>query len=300
MASLHGYEIATDLPLEGACATPGVRGELRLDGAEAVALLASPAELTAVRLDAEGEPAFALARVAEGPIVWDRQRGAFGLEPALARIAAAPAGPAGGWSHLVASVAVPLLLAERDELGLHASAVLGPRGAVLFCGPSGRGKSSAALLASAAGATAVLADDAMVITDLGDGPVTWPGGGRLWVDDRAVAGAEGAADADARPAGRAARQSLSVDGVGPGPFPIAVIAILGERGQEPLVRRVDPADALPRLVPCLVHAGNREALRAAFTRLATTLERVPAWAVSLPDRVTEAREAMTEILRAEP
>jgi hypothetical protein len=274
-----------------------VRGELRLDGADAAALLASPGELTALRLDPQGQPAFALARAAGGPIVWDRPRGVFGLEPALARIAAAPGGRAAGWSHLVASVAVPLLLAERDELALHASAVLDRGGAVLFCGPSGRGKSSAALLASAAGATAVLADDAMVITDGADRPVTWPGGGRLWVDDHALAGAEGAEDADARAAGRAARQSLSVDGTGPGPFPIASIAVLGERGHEPLARRLDPADALAALVPCLIHTGDVAALRAAFTRLAGVLEHVPAWAVSLPARMTAAREAMADVLR---
>jgi hypothetical protein len=297
MASLHGYEIATDLPLEGACATPGVRGELRLDRDESADLLASTAELTALRLDPEGEPAFALARAAERPIIWDRQRGIYALEPTITQITAAPGGRAPGWSHLVASVAVPLLLAERDELALHASAVLDRGGAVLFCGPSGRGKSSAALLAAAAGATAVLADDAMVITDGRDRPVTWPGGGRLWVDDQALAGAEGAEDADDRATGRAARLALSVDGAGPGPFPIAAIAVLGERGHEPLARRLDPADALAALVPCLIHTGDVAALRAAFTRLAGVLEHVPAWTVSLPDRVPAAREAMADVLR---
>src|SRR5919108_3971030 len=104
MASLHGYEISTELPLEGACASRGVRGELRLDGAEAVDLLAASAELTTLRLSPQGEPAFALARAAGGPVVWDGLRGVFALEPALARIAAAPGGRAAGWSHLVASV----------------------------------------------------------------------------------------------------------------------------------------------------------------------------------------------------
>ena len=73
---------------------------------------------------------------------------------------------------------------QRGMLPLHASAVATPRGAALFVGPVGAGKSTLAATLAAQG-FALIADDLSVITPGADGrPVVWPGVPRLglWPD----------------------------------------------------------------------------------------------------------------------
>lgn len=69
---------------------------------------------------------------------------------------------------------LPLALHRQGLLVLHASAVLGPSGAIAFLGPKGAGKSTVALALHRRGA-AVLADDALAV-DPDASPVgAWPG-----------------------------------------------------------------------------------------------------------------------------
>ena len=56
------------------------------------------------------------------------------------------------WEHRLVSVAVPLLLAERGDIALHAAAVARGDRAVAFAGASTRGKSTLAVAAAACGA----------------------------------------------------------------------------------------------------------------------------------------------------
>lgn len=65
-------------------------------------------------------------------------------------------------NHLLVDQIWPRILAHRGELVLHAAAVLGPNGAILFVGESGRGKSTLAASLHQRG-FALLGDDAIVI-----------------------------------------------------------------------------------------------------------------------------------------
>lgn len=295
MGSLHGHELEADFALEGTCAAPGPRGAVALEKRDGATPLDRPAELTALRVDPNGTPTFAIARAGDRQLVWDSLRGTFLADAASMTVTAAPLGHSAGWAHLLATVVVPLLLVERGGLALHASSALGPGGAVLFCGPSGRGKSTAAYLAWKAGALA-LADDAAMLDWDSQAPVTWPGGARLWVNERALSRDHDPGESGARTADRAERRALSVDGAGPGPFPIAAIVILDERGRQSLARPLTAVEALPLLVPCLVHSGGPEPLRASFRRLAAALERIPAWSVSLPEGAVAGQRAIAEVL----
>ncbi len=59
--------------------------------------------------------------------------------------------------------------------------------------------------------------------------------------------------------------------------------LLGERGAELEVERLEPSLALALLTPNLIHSGTRASIAAAFARLATLLRSVPATRVALPD-----------------
>ena len=62
-------------------------------------------------------------------VVWCERSGTFAMDVAAGAIETevGPGGPA-EWEHRLACVAIPLLLAERGDLALHASAVATPAG----------------------------------------------------------------------------------------------------------------------------------------------------------------------------
>jgi hypothetical protein len=160
----------------------------------------------------------------------------------------------------------------RGDLVLHASAVeLGGR-AVLFCGPTLRGKSTLARALGEAGCR-VLGEDGIAIGLGGDRPTAFPGarGVRVRSHDRGGDGHR--------------RASLVADpGAGePLPCPVGAIVLLGERGDALEVEPLEAAQALALLTPNLIHSGGRAAIGATFARLATLLCSVPAFRVSLPD-----------------
>lgn len=75
---------------------------------------------------------------------------------------------------LIASFAVPLVLNAHDVLVLHASTVAKNGRALVVCGPSGSGKSSALVRMVDAGWQAVT-EDVCAIDLRGDAPMVWPG-----------------------------------------------------------------------------------------------------------------------------
>ena len=105
-----------------------------------------------------------LARTGDGPLVDCRAAGMFSVEPAArrVRVAAAPGCSPAVLEHRIVATAVPLLASEMGDAVLHASAVVGGDGAVLFCGPSGRGKST---LARASGLPVLAEDGAVLVSD---------------------------------------------------------------------------------------------------------------------------------------
>jgi hypothetical protein len=94
--------------------------------------------------------------------------------------------------HLLIDQVVPLVLAHRGRLVLHASAVETPAGAVALLGPAGAGKSTLTASFGVHGAR-LLADDALVVDDGGDEWLARPAyaGVRVWPDVAAVLHAGG-------------------------------------------------------------------------------------------------------------
>lgn len=265
MGSIFGYDVVSNLPFRRLSDVAGARGRIHVVRADR-SLLDKTGELTAWH-DGSAGAGFALARSEGTLIAWCGATGEYEIDASDATVRCN--GGAGGdaWEHRIGTMAIPLLLAERGDLALHAAGV-GFRGrAVLFAGPSGRGKSTLALAASKAGHP-VLSEDGVTI-DPDDEQL------RIWPGLRGVR----AATPGARkgfielPAEREARE----------PLPLGVICVLGERGERLEIKPVSPSAAVPALVPSLIHSGEPAALARAFALLAQVLARVPAYRVSLPD-----------------
>lgn len=275
MGSLFGHTVASELPLARLNPVPGVRGSL-----EVLRAVADPldrhAELTA--WSEQSGQRFAVARGSDGELVVAcTATGSWLLEPPKGVIHAAPregADPV-AVEHRLVSAMVPLLLAERGDLVVHASAVETPSGAVLFAGPSGRGKSTTVAALSRAGMP-VLAEDGLALGLTEAGALAWAGARGIRL--KGPGDAAGAAAAD-YPAGLAA-DSGAVAAQG---LPVAAVVVLGERGPEIAVQRLSPGEAAAAMAPNLFHRGGPEALRPAFASLARLAGSVPAFRASLPD-----------------
>ncbi len=295
MSHLHGYSLSgrprPSLAVPGA----GPLGVIVLEPAAEAELLGAPGELVMMRADARGA-AFAIARRGDAVVVWGRSRGTFEIDPARLRFRTDPGDRPDAWAHQLATVALPLALAERGAAAIHASGFAGPRGAVLLAGPSGRGKSTTSLLASSLG-FAPLADDAAVFEPARGGPIrVFAGGAGFWATPRAAAAAGGTDDAGLAD-GRAERRIFRGGAEPPaGAVPVAAIAVLAERRPRLSIERLEPATALQRLVPALLHVGDRVALERSFTALAGVLERVPAWEVAMPQGLDRSRAELRALI----
>lgn len=301
MAHLHGYEIAGEPRSPLLSAGAGARGRLRLESADA-GLLSRRGRLTVLREDRAGA-SFAVARHPSGFIVWGRRGGAFDAEPETGRIRCERGGAsAEAWGHQLGTVVVPLLLAERGAPALHAAALRTDAGAVVLTGPSGRGKSTTAMLGAAAG-HAPLADDAVVFHRGDRGPEIEAGGAGLWTTPRAgavldsPAGIATVPEPAAAKDDRGARRIHGAELAQPsGPTPVAAIVVLAERGARLEVDVLSPAAALQRLAAAMLHVGDLAAMQRSFRALAAVLERVPCFEATLPEGLAEARPAVSDLL----
>jgi energy-coupling factor transporter ATP-binding protein EcfA2 len=203
-------------------------------------------------------------------------------------------GPLAFWEHRLGSTIVPLLLAERDDLSLHAATVLVGGRAVLLCGPPGRGKSTLAAAMARRG-HAVASEDGTVISDVESDPWVWPGqfGVRVTGAAMRALGREPPSD---QPEGKFRRL---IEDRGEDPLPPAVpaaVVLLRERGGPALeARRLDPVAALPAVAPHAFYGGP-ERLEITLDRVARLVERVPVWAVRLPDELSRLGECAETIL----
>jgi hypothetical protein len=197
--------------------------------------------------------------------------GSFLLQPEVARVVVDSAGgDAQLLEHRVASSAVCTLLSGRSDLVLHAAAVEVGGRAVVFCGPTLRGKSTLARALGEAGCR-LIGEDGVAIELGGARAVVHPGA-------RGVRVRRGGANDVSR------TELLPDPGPGePGPSPVASIVLLGVRGTRFTAESLPAARALALLTPNLIHSGGRAAIATAFQRLATLLGSVPAFSVSLPD-----------------
>jgi hypothetical protein len=288
VGSLFGHAVASELPLARLNQVPGTRGSLRVVRATGDPLERN-GELTAwsERLGQR----FAVAR-GDGDqlVVYCSVTGSWLLDPAEGVIHAAPlpGADAAAVEHRIVSVMAPLLLAERGDLVVHASAVETPAGVVLFAGPSGRGKSTTVAALSRSGMP-VLAEDGLALELTEAGAMAWAGARGIRL--KGPGEAAGAAAAE-YPAG------LEHDGAQApaGGRPVAALVVLDERSDRLNVRRLSPPEAAAAMAPNLFHRGGPEALRPAFASLARLAGSVPGFRASLPDDLSALATAAPRLV----
>ncbi len=271
MRSLYGFEVKSELPLRRLNATAGTRGELTVE--LAVEPLGAPEqEPTGSLVTGDGRRWFASYELDGGECLLQMPpTGSFLLQPDRGRIVVdSGGGDPQVLEHRIASSAICTLLSKRDDLVLHAAAVEADGRAVVFCGPTLRGKSTLARALGEAGCR-LLGEDGIAIELGAAGPIAHPGARGV-----RMRGGDGS--------GSSRTDLLPDPGPGePGPCPVAAVVLLEERGAEFSAKSLPPARALALLTPNLIHSGGRPAIATAFQRLATLLGSVPAFGVSLAD-----------------
>jgi hypothetical protein len=292
MGSLYGYEIASDVPMDRLQPAPGARGSIRIERT-IDQLLDIQGELTAWHewpaLDGEG---FALARTEQGVAAWCSATGTYLIDPVAGTIRSQPLGRDENWEHRIGTTVLPLLLAERGDLVVHASAVVADGRAVLFCGPSERGKSTLALALGTLGYP-ILSEDGGVVEIDGEQHVVWPGPRGVRVSGEA---AQAAGHAEAGADSRRVVHSLAPESEATGPAPLGALVMLEERGPQLTIERLDRADALIALVPSLLHSGGTDALRPAFSRAADLAAKAPVFRASMPDDLSAIEAAASDLI----
>ena len=270
MGSLYGFEVESELELRRLNRAPGVRGTLRVVTARAQ--LAEPDREPVDTLEDEsGRRWYASYETGDGYLLSLPPTASFLLEAEERRVTVdLGEDDLGLLEHRLASSAICTLLSMCGDLVLHASAVTADGGAVVFCGPTGRGKSTLARVLGEAG-HGVLGEDGVAISMGESVPVVYPG-------------ARGIRVRGLDPNGGPHTELV------PDPAPgraktcrVAAVVLLGDRGRAFAVEPLEPPRALALLTSHLVHSGSREEIAAAFERLARLLHTVPAFRTGLPD-----------------
>jgi hypothetical protein len=284
MSSLYGFEVKSDLPLLRLNSAPGTRGELRIEAAAEPLRPPDRAPVSTLVTD-DGHCWYASYELGDGCCLLELSPTAsFLLEPLPGRVVVdSKEGDAELLEHRIVSSAACTLLSMRGDLVLHASAVEADGRAVLFCGPTQRGKSTLARVLGEAGRP-LLGEDGIAI-ELRDG------------ESLAFPGARGVRARSRDDEGRNRTDLLPDPGSGePNPCPVAAVVLLGERGERPAIESLEAARALALLTPNLVHSGSRDAIGAAFAKLAALLGSTPAFAASLPDDLDALAENSARLL----
>src|SRR5689334_3108107 len=246
MGSLYGFEVKSELPLSRLNSAAGTRGELRIEtGIRAPDL---DGRQPTTRLTGEdGRLHYASYELGSRHLLRLPPSGDFLLEPETARIGVFAADEDDELrEHRIASAAACTLLSAKGDLALHAAAIEAEGTAVVFCGPTQRGKSTLVRALGEAGHP-VLGEDGVVLVLDEDGATAHPGA-------RGV-----------RVRGAAAEDSHVVELLpDPGPREPATCAtaamlVLDARGERLEVDALEPARALALLASHLVHSGGREA-----------------------------------------
>ena len=287
MGSLFGHEVASELALERLNQVPGPRGRLSVRLAHSDPLEAE-GDLTAWS-EIEGR-SFAVAQRPGGELLIScGATGAWAADPAAGAVEILPEPDAAASSieHRLVSVIIPLLLAERGDLVIHASAADTDAGAVLFAGPSGRGKSTTVAALARAGVP-TLAEDGLAVEVGGGEPVAWAGARGIRL--KGPGEAAGAAGPD-YPAGLAETAAAPPEG-----RPVVAVLALAPRGDGLTLDRISPGEAAAALGSSLFHRGGPEGLRPAFSALARFVEAAPAYVCSMPDDLGALSEAAPEVI----
>jgi hypothetical protein len=192
-----------------------------------------------------GSPWLTLSRAGDDYHLQFARTASFALRMGERRILCRPSPdvPRMTLRHLLLDQVLPLVVSAGEALVLHASAVHSPRGAVLFVGASGRGKSTIAASLALSG-WPLVTDDTVAIAGGPHGPHVWAAASsaRLWPDSlRALRLHIG------RRATRVAHYSrkrrIAFDATDDrAPIPVHRVYVLGSRAQ---MRRAAAVSVLP-------------------------------------------------------
>ena len=290
-AALYGYAIEAPFPLRRARSAPSMRGCLRIE--EGTDLLERDGEL--VSWSDTGGSQFALAASREELLAWCSSTGAYVLDGPRGRIIVDRHGDSEGWEHRFGSTMVPLMLAERGDLALHAAAVADAGRAIIVCGPTGRGKSTIAAALAAQG-YAILSDDGVVVSEPDSTPLAWPGPTGITVAANTAQAVAPSMALTRTENGRKALGFVSTRDVDAAP--VAAILLLDARGGDVArIESVDRATALRALMPHLIYGGRRR-IAATLTIAGPLVERVSVFRVRLPERLDRIGEAAANVVQA--
>jgi hypothetical protein len=289
--SLFGYELVSAFPLRRLLDAPGPRGRLELR--RSAELPAATGE-SLVHAWTDAGVSFTLTRAANALRATCSVTGEFVVDGAAGLVHARPAdGPDEAWEHRIVATAIPLLLAERGDVVLHAAAVdVGGR-AVVVAGPPRRGKSTIAAAAASLG-HGVVAEDGAAIELAPTGALLWPGpaGIRVRAD---VAEAFGLAGEGRGPGKRTLLVERPANGAAP--LPVAAVALLAERAAMPSLTPIGPTAAVPLLVPNLIFGGS-DRLADAFRAAARLVTFARVYRCRLPDGLARLPAALQRLLEA--
>jgi hypothetical protein len=278
--SVYGYDVDSAVPLRRLNPAPGSRGKLRVVPARGP-VADREGRVTGFLETDDGRPVFVVAEVPDGCLIWCARSGAYLVDPASGTIEAEANGDPELFEHRLLSSAVCTLLSLRGDLVLHAAAVEIAGGAVVFCAPTGRGKSTLARALGELGAP-VLSEDGVVIAREADGWLVHPGARGVRI----------------RPPGRADAPGLLQPDPGPAPQPrpLTRLVALEPRGEDLRLDVLDAVLALPRLASNLVHTGGRESVAASFQLLADVCARVEVMSLILPDSLERLSAAAATLM----
>lgn len=295
LGTVYGWAIRSEVPLYRIPAgQPGERGILHIR--RVPDLRAAPPDDGLV-FTLDEAPRCRLWRTDDGMYLDSEVSTAWSLDPARCSVACAGL-PTPFHEHHLWGVVVPLLLSERGDLALHASAVAAGGRCVAFVGHSGRGKSTTAGAALCDPAVSLVSEEALVVSAGPGAPgVAWPGpiGLRLLPDaaaalgpsigpaiaetDAGFGGIDDATDTIGTPhkPGLPARSRLAGE-----PARLDAICLLGPPadGAGPFVERLRPVAAIPLLLPHTVASPDR--LPSTVRRLADVLATTPVYRVRFP------------------
>lgn len=268
-------------------------------------------------VEADGSVTLELARTRSGLVLRVPGEADFALSADGRRVMVHPHAPEVDeptLSHLLLDQVLPRLLAHQGALVLHAAAVDTRGGAVLLVGRSGSGKSTLAAALAGTG-LAVLADDAVVLREEGDGLVavpTYPGL-RLQADSvERVGNGAGPARPMARysakvriPSPYAQRPHTPLNEDPWAARPVAAAFLLDPpdgppEGGDVSVSRLLPADACMLFIRDSFQLDVTDRMRQArqFDQAATAGVRIPVHAVTYPRAYTALPQVCRAVLQA--